>query len=90
MYDPYDFTHPHETLRTRSGFEVGHPFTADNGCHYNRDKMRRDGFELFQDFQHPEYDHVTRWWFRNLKAWHKYTEGIEAKGFVAIDHLKIS
>jgi hypothetical protein len=90
MHDPYDYTHPHDTLRSRPGFEVGHPLTADNGCHYKRDKMREDGFELFQDFQHPDRDYVTRWWFRNLKVWHKFVPGIEAKGFTAIHHLKIT
>jgi len=90
MHDHYDWTHPHEGRSIPAGFECSHPYAPDNGCNYKRDKMREDGFQLFQDFKHPDNSYVTRWWFRNLKAWHKYTEAIEAQGFVAVNHLKIT
>lgn len=90
MLDTYDWTHPHEGRHVPAGIEFPHPVMPDNGCNYKRHKMREDGYELFQDFQHPDRDYVTRWWFRNLKVWHKYVPGIEEQGFTAIHHLKIT
>ena len=90
MYSSYDYTHPYETHKTNEGLEFGHPLTPDNGCNYNHDKMREDGYQFFQDFQHPDRDYPTRWWFRNMKVWNRYLPGVEAKGFVATSKLQNS
>ena len=52
--------------------------------------MREDGYQFFQDFQHPDRDYPTRWWFRNMKVWNRYLPGVEAKGFVATSKLQNS
>jgi hypothetical protein len=90
MRDHYDWTHPHDGRSVPAGGEFPYPYLADNGCTADIDRMRKDGWVLYQDYQHPKRDYKTRWWFRNLKAWHKYSDAIEAKGFVAIEHLKIT
>ena len=60
----------------------------DNGKLFPVQRMRENGFTLYQDFKHKD-GHETRWWFRNLEAWHKKTPGIESLGYTATHHLKV-
>jgi hypothetical protein len=59
----------------------------DEKCQFERDHMRGLGWQLFQDFQHRDKQHTTRWWFKSTWAWKKRIERIENMGYEAIDKL---
>jgi len=69
-------------------FETFSPLTPDWGCQYKVEQMRKDGYTLYQDFEQEGQEGVCRWWFKDLKTWHRYEERLEMKKFVAIAPLK--
>ena len=66
-----------------------HFVLPDNGMQFEISTMRKNGFTLYQDFQHAD-GHKTRWWFRNTKTWSERVPGIEKMRYVAIDKLMVA
>jgi len=66
-----------------------HFVLPDNGMQFEISTMRKNGFKLYQDFQHAD-GHKTRWWFRNTKTWSERVPGIEKMRYVAIDKLMVA
>ena len=63
----------------------------DHGRKFDRNRMRKLGWTLYQDFVMEQDDNYKmRWWFRNKETWKARIERIEQMGYVASDKLQIT
>ena len=69
-------------------FETFRPLAPDWDCAFDVDRMREQGYTLYQDHRQEGKEGVCRWWFRSLKAWHDNQDRLEALKYEAIAPLK--
>lgn len=69
-------------------FETFRPLSPDWGCVYDIDRMREQGYTLYQDYKQEGKEGICRWWFRDLKAWHDNQDRLEGRKYEAIAPLK--
>ena len=77
----------HEEMRWKAGnsFAEGtHKLLPDNGASFDIERMKYNGFTMYQDFQRGSREDKTRWWFRDDKTYNARLEQIIKMGFTVI------
>ena len=56
----------------------------DNGASFDIERMKYNGFTMYQDFQRGSRKDMTRWWFRDDETYNARLEQIIKMGFTVI------
>lgn len=70
--------------RGNSFAEGTHKLLPDNGASFDIERMKYNGFTMYQDFQRGSSQDLTRWWFRDDKTYNARLEQIIKMGFTVI------
>ena len=77
----------HGEMRWKSGnsFALGtYKVLPDDGASFDLERMKDNGFTMYQDFQRGSREDKTRWWFRDDKTYNARLEQIIKMGFTVI------
>lgn len=77
----------HGEMRWKAGnsFAEGtYKVLPDNGASFDLERMKDNGFTMYQDFQRGSREDKTRWWFRDDKTYNARLEQIIKMGFTVI------